>query len=129
MLGFEPGTSPVPSRYATNRAILAWIIVQVVVIFYFSKKIQLFLFCSFLMMQFFFYLLSFPNIVLDDVISPRAKMEFAKPDCLSLLPYASLLVVSLVNYILSSFSRNLEKQEMGNLYQPNPLSWKLKNGK
>ena len=52
-------------------------------------------------------------------------MEFAKPDCLSLLPYASLLLVSLVNYILSSFSRNLEKQEMGNLYQPNPLSWKL----
>ena len=24
--GFEPGTLPVPSRYATNRAILAWII-------------------------------------------------------------------------------------------------------
>ena len=23
--GFEPGTSPVPSRYATNWAILAWI--------------------------------------------------------------------------------------------------------
>ena len=25
LLGFEPGTSPVPSRYATNWAILAWI--------------------------------------------------------------------------------------------------------
>ena len=24
--GFEPGTSPVPSRYATNWAILAWMI-------------------------------------------------------------------------------------------------------
>ena len=26
--GFEPGTSPVPSRYATNWAILAWIITK-----------------------------------------------------------------------------------------------------
>ena len=26
LLGFEPGTSPEPSRYATNRAILAWLV-------------------------------------------------------------------------------------------------------
>ena len=29
LLGFEPGTSPVPSRYATNWAILAWISIKI----------------------------------------------------------------------------------------------------